>query len=295
MMTREKKKILITGASGFVGFHVARHAQEQGHDVVTPTHTELPLENRDTVQSFVGSLKPDVIVHLATSIIASGKTADPTTLVQTNIQGTINLMDAAVETGVKAFINTGTFAEYGPKDHPVKEDERCDPMELYAMSKLSGTLYGQGLARRTGFLCVTLRLFTPYGPNMKETSLVRSVIVNTLAGNPVKLTKPTMARDFVYVEDATQLYFEAVEKAEEYKGQIFNVGSGNRTTLKELVETVELATGKKAQTEWGAFTVQSYDSELWQANMDKTFSSFDWRPKTTLSEGIQRTVGALDS
>lgn len=285
-----KEKILITGASGFVGSHVLRRAQEQGYEVHLLTHRETPLEHREAVQKRMETIRPHVVLHLATSILMSGKTADPAILVQTNIQGTINVMDAAHAVGVEAFINTGTFAEYGPKDHPAREDERCDPRELYAISKLTGTLYGQGLAARTGFPCITLRLFTPYGPNMREKSLVKSVLSKTLAGSTVKLTKPTVARDFVYVEDVAKLYFEAAEKAAEYKGQVFNVGSGNRTTLKELVETVEHVVGKKAQTEWGAFPTQSYDSELWQADMQKTFSHFAWRPNTSLLKGISKAA-----
>lgn len=285
-----KKRILITGASGFVGTHVARLAREQGHEVVAPTHTELPLENRDAVSAFVQSVRPRAVLHLATSILSSGKTADPVTVIRTNVEGTVHLMDAALAAGVEAFVNTGTFAEYGPKNHAVAENERCDPMEIYAVSKLTGTLYGQGLAKRTGFPCITLRLFTPYGPNMKERSLVRSVITNALADKPILLTKPAVARDFVYVEDVAEFYVEAASKAREYAGEIFNVGSGIRVTLEELVNTVAQVTQKSVIPQWGAFPVQSYDSELWQADMSKTFSHFTWRPRTTLQQGLSRMV-----
>lgn len=287
------EKILITGASGFIGSHVAAHAKAKGFEVYELSHKDTPLQDKAAVEKCLDEVRPDAIFHLATSILMSGKVADPHTLIATNVEGAINLMEAAAKFDVGAFINTGTFAEYGPKGHPVKEDELCTPLEIYAMSKLASTVYAQGLAKRTGFPAITLRLFTPYGSRMREKSLVMNVLSSIKNNKPIMLTQPSVARDFIYVGDVAEVYIEAIEKAEEKKGEVFNVGSGEKTSLQELVDAAAFSAGIEAHPRWGAIPVQSYDSDLWQADMEKTFSHFAWRPRTPLEEGIRKTLLAL--
>ena len=302
------KKILITGASGFVGSHTVRQAVTLGYEVhalvredssrerITDVEEKISihtgaLEDREFIHSLVKQLRPRAVLHLATSPIMSGKTADASTLIRTNIEGTVNLMDAAQASGVGAFINLGSgVGEYGPKNHPVAEDERCEPVELYAVTKLAGTLYGQGLAQRTGFPCLTFRLFTPYGPGIQKGRLLYNLIEHTLKGTPVQMGAPTVSRDFIFAEDIPPLLLEALERAEEKKGEIYNLGSGESTTLQSLVETVFRASDMKTEVEWNKLPVLSYDSEFWQADMTKTFKAFSWRPKISLLKGVTRTV-----
>lgn len=302
--------VLVTGATGFIGLHTVRALLRCGyrvHILIRPSSDlsalvecankivvhSVDITNREAVITIIKDIAPVHIFHLATSTIMSGKTADAKTLLATNIEGTINLMDAASHIGVSSFINMGSFLEYGPKNHPVAEDERCDPAELYAVTKLAATLYGQGLARRTGFPCITFRLFTPYGPGIQKGRLVRTLIEKVRDGEEVPLVKRTIARDFVYVEDIPALLIEAATHASRHAGEIFNLGSGTHTTMQELVRQVEKAVGAEARAQWDAFPTLSYDSELWKANMKKTFSTFSWRPETPLEEGLQRVVAHL--
>lgn len=287
------KKILITGASGFVGTHVAAQARARGMDVYELSHRKVSLEDRAMLEKVLQEVKPEVVVHLATSTLMSGKTADSHTLLATNVEGAVNLMDASVSVGVQAFVNVGSFVEYGPKKHAAREDDTCEPVELYAVSKLAATLYGQGLARRTGFPCVTFRLFTPYGPGIQPGRLVRTVIEKVKAEEDLVLTKRTVGRDFVYVEDVPALFFEAIDKISQIKGEIFNLGTGLCTTLEKVVSTVEETLDKKAKPQWDVFPLQSYDSELWQADMKKTFFHFSWRSRTTFKEGIKKTIASM--
>ncbi|MBP9711283.1 MAG: NAD(P)-dependent oxidoreductase [Candidatus Pacebacteria bacterium] len=287
------KKLLITGPTGFLGSHIVGQAQKRGYEVHVIAHKQVALEDRSAVEKLLQTVKPDAVIHPATSTLMSGKTADPHTLIATNVEGAAHLMDAAVAVGVKAFINIGSIAEYGPKDHPVKESELCEPGELYAVTKLAATTYGQSLARRTGFPFMSFRLTTPYGPRIQAGRLVRVLIEKIKSGERIPLSSPETSRDYVFVEDVPPLLFEALEKAGQYKGEIFNLGSGERTTIVELVETLETMLGKKAQPEWGAFPLQSYDSNLWQADMAKTFSAFTWRPAVALHEGMQKTAETI--
>jgi UDP-glucose 4-epimerase len=303
------KKALLTGGTGFVGVHLIRELIAAGyevhvlarpslersnpHDKAQVVVHEADLTDRVGVSTALNAAAPDYVFHLATSPLMSGKTADAKTLIAVNVEGSVNVMNAAAEAEVAAFINMGSFSEYGPKQHPVAEDERCDPVEPYAVTKLAATLYGQGLARRGLLPCVTFRLFTPYGPGIQPGRLVRNLIEKVRAGEDIPLTKPSISRDFVYVEDIPRLLIEGAEKISAGVGQIFNLGTGTPTTLEALLRIVEKEIGIQANPKWGAAPVQSYDSELWQANMEKTFSTFAWRPKTQLLEGIQKTIQAL--
>lgn len=307
-MTAEN--VLVTGATGFIGLHTVRALLRRGYQVhilVRPSSDRsvlgecakkvvvhaVDITDREAVIAAIKRAAPTHVFHLATSTIMSGKTADARTLLSTNTEGTVNLMDAAAHTEVSSFITMGSFLEYGPKDHPVTEDERCDPVELYAVTKLAATLYGQGLAHRTGFPCITFRLFTPYGPGIQKGRLVRTLIEKVRAGEEVPLVKRTIARDFVYVEDIPALLIEAATHASRYAGEIFNLGSGTHTTMQELVQRVEDAVGTRARVQWDAFPTLSYDSELWEADMRKTFAAFAWRPETSLEEGLRRVVAHL--
>lgn len=287
------RRFLITGPTGFLGSHIVEQAQERGYEVHVLSHKEVALEDRNAVENLLQTVRPDVVIHPATSTLMSGKTADPHTLISTNIEGAVNLIDVAAAVGVKAFINIGSIAESGPKDDRIKETDVCEPSELYAVTKLAATTYGQSLAERKGFPFMSFRLTTPYGPRIQQGRLVRVLIEKTLRGEPIPLSSPDISRDYVYVGDIPSLLFEALDKATEYKGEIFNLGSGVPVTIGELLQVIEGVVGKKALPQWGAFPVQSYDKKLLVADMDKTFSTFSWRPTVELAQGVKNTVTAL--
>lgn len=286
-------RILVTGGGGFIGKHLVQVLMALGDDVSTPSHGELDITNREAVIAYVQQVKPARVFHLAASTLMSGKTADPQTVLRTNIEGTVNLMDAVSAAGTEAFIHMGSFVEYGPKQEPLREDMRCEPIEIYAVSKLAATLYGQGLAKRTSFPVVTMRLFTPYGPGIQEGRLVRTLLEKIATGEPIPLSSPDIARDFIYVDDIVSALLEAGSRASTLRGEVFNLGNGERTALSDLASLAEQVVGKKADIQWNAYPVQSYDSKLWQADMQKTFATFDWRPQVPLQEGLRRTFAWL--
>ena len=222
--------------------------------------------------------------------MVSGRGAKNETIIQTNVGGTIALLDAASTVGFDFFVITGSFLEYGFKDHPIREDERCEPGELYGVTKLAGTLYGSALARARKQPIVTLRIFTPYGPQNDERRLTHLLISSALRGEPISLTRPTVSRDFIFAPDAVELILEASEKAGEYRGEIFNAGSGVRTPIGDAVSYILERTASKSEVKWGGFRSVSYDSDAWQADMTKTFSHFEWKPKHSLYEGLDTTI-----
>lgn len=304
------ERAFITGAAGFVGSHLVRHLLARGLEVHVAVHEEMQMErlkpirealhihslditSAEEVQRVMREAKPDHVFHLAASLVASGVVSSAQDVVNVNILGTRNLLESAREGGLKSCIVAGSFLEYGPKRRPLSEDDRCEPIEIYGVSKLGATLLSQGAARMHALPTVVLRLFTPYGPEMQKGRLVRELIARALAGEPLLLTNQEVARDFLYVDDVCRLLIEASERAKELRGEVFNVGSGEATTLEALVALILERTDSKSTPEWGTLPTVPYDAELCQADMTKTFSHFSWRPKVGLSEGLDRVIASL--
>lgn len=306
------KKVLVTGAGGFIGLALSVALAKAGHQVIAVVHSTHPpeaLRNTEGIQILqadvsnaeemrkIGELhKPKWIFHLAASNIQSGITADPKTLVHTNILGSRAVLEMAKHSESQVCVTMGSFLEYGQRETALREDMVCAPPELYSVTKLAGTLLAQSYVQEgvTPHV-ISFRLFTPYGPGMQEGRLVREVITRALKNEPVKLTRPTVTRDFIYIDDIVAVVIEAAEQSDKHNGQIYNLGSGEKTTLESLAKTVVTETRSSSEIVWGGFGNVSYDSDLWQADMAKAFEAFTWRPKTSLEEGVRRTIAWVKS
>ena len=303
----DKPKILITGAAGFIGSHLARKCVEEGYDVhillrpssdtsrikdVLPKITTIYGDLRDgnSLKIALDKIKPKGIFHLATSTIMSGIMASPEEIIETNFLGTVNLINSVDDTSLDFFVNTGSFLEYAPQNRALKELDPCEPGELYSISKLSATLYAKAISRLKKLPVVTIRIFTPYGPGIQKGRLVYEIIRTALENNEINLTAPTVSRDFIFVKDIVDLYLKASLKAKFYSGEIFNAGSGSVTNLDELSRLIIGITGSKSKVIWGKLPLTTYDTASWQADMTKTSSSFSWHPLYDLVEGLNQTL-----
>ena len=309
-MMNKNKKVLITGAGGFIGSHLTQRLIKGGAEVHIILRKKsdtwriknlLPrlnvyrgdLADAEFLKKTAKKINPQGIFHLATSTIMSGVRASNEEIIRTNIMGSANLIDALESVNYEYFINTGSFSECGLKNRPIKESDVCEPAELYSITKLAQTLYGQAVARTKDKPILTFRIFTPYGPAVQEGRLIYNMIYRALHDQGINLTEPSTVRDFIYVDDIIELYLEAAGKAGDLKGEIFNAGSGVKTSFGDLADKILKITGSKSKVNWGAFPPVHYDSDKWQADMTKTFSRFDWRPKYDLDRGLAKTIDWL--
>ena len=275
---------LITGASGFVGSSLVRELVAQKKSVAVLVRNKKSLwrlsdiKNKITiyeiaiedekVKKIVDKIKPTYIFHLAAYGAVPG-TNNLSAMIQTNISGTINLVNAVKQNPFKLFINTGSSSEYGLKKHSMKEDDVLAPINDYGVTKAAATLYIQKEAIRNNLPMITFRLFTPYGPFDVGERLVPHVILQSLFSDSLHLSRPENVRDFIYISDTVKAYLLAT-KSTFAPGEIFNIGSGQQHSVKDVVELVFKLTGKQVPLSWNKVTREvQVEPKKWQASIIK--------------------------
>jgi UDP-glucose 4-epimerase len=252
----------------------------------------IDLNDGAALAALIRTLQPAHIFHLASATVVAGMPAAPAELVKTNLLGTINLIEACDPVAYHSLICAGDSFEYTPSSDPLREVDACQPVALHGITKLAATLYAKARAETAGRPIVTLRMFSTYGPGDNPRRLVPRVIDGALNGTPILLSRPEIARDWIYVDDVVALYLEVASQAPRVAGKIFNAGTGCRSDLRDVVTTILRLTSPQAQPRWGAFTAPDHDAHPWVADMRYTFETFQWRPRVRLEDGLERTVAA---
>lgn len=300
------KRVILTGATGFVGANLARRLLNDGQEVhllVRPGYTpwrirairsdvclhEVDLRDPEVLARVVGDIRPDWVFHLAACGAYSWQT-DLRRMVQTNIMGTINLVEACLKTGFEAFVNTGSSSEYGFKDHAPSEREWLEPNSYYAVTKASATLFCHYAAKSQGVHLVTLRLYSVYGPYEEPTRLIPTLILRGLKGELPPLVNPDIARDFVYVEDVNEAYLLAATRPNQQPSTVYNVGTGVQTSLREVVDLARRVMGITVEPVWRSMPNRQWDTSVWVADNRKIKDGLGWRPRHTFEQGFRLMV-----
>ena len=300
-------KALITGASGFVGSNLTRKLIQDNYDIHILTQPSfdnwrikdlLPklnnysvdLSEAEKLKELIKQIKPDVIFHLAAVGVFGGVSPSEEKLINVNFLGTVNLINACNDIDYKCFINTGSSSEYGPKDKPMKETDICEPINTYGISKLAALLYGKFIAQTKNKPIIGLRLFSPFGPFDDAQRLIPSVIIGTLQNEKILLSNPKGVRDFIFIEDIVNAYLKCINLASQFKGEIFNLGSGKESSVSEVVEAVGQITNTKSEIQWRKIPPRPWDTPHWQADINKISDCLKWKPKYSLKQGLEETI-----
>ena len=298
------KRVIITGATGFVGANLARRLLRDGHEthlLVRPGYNSWRLEGlrqdaqlhevdfgaMPALDKVIETIRPDWIFHLAAHGAYSWQN-DLAQIVQTNFLATINLVEACLKVGFEAFVNTGSSSEYGFKTHAPSENEWLEPNSYYAVTKASATLYCRYTAQSRGTHLPTLRLYSVYGPYEDPGRLMPTLIRRGLQGEWPPLVNPDTARDYVYVDDVCAAYLLAAQQTGEEAGAVYNVGSGKQTSLREVVEIARRVLGIEAEPQWGTMPGRVWDSSTWVADNRKITQQLGWTPRYSLEAGFTR-------
>ena len=302
----QKNKILITGASGFIGANLTYFFLKLGFDIhifirndsdtwridrilkrINVCHVDLCKE--DNVKRNIARIQPDYILHTACYGGYPGQN-DAKKIYDVNFLSTVNLVNSCRDIDFKLFVNTGSSSEYGIKNSPMVETDILEPLTDYGVSKASATLYLQAFARRFKKPIATLRLFSPYGYFESAQRLIPCVIIFCVKKRNPRLSSPHNVRDFVFIEDVVEAYLMTLKCKRDLCGEIFNIGSGHEHTVSDVVESIVSMAGKKVRPKWSSLPNDRIEPARWHANITKAKKVLGWAPKNNLHLGLKKTI-----
>lgn len=310
MPASDRRRILITGATGFVGASLTRRMVECGHEVhalVRPHNSErdapapawriaeilkeirvhlADLLDAEAVRWAAALARPHVVLHFAAHSALHHETDEGEILLHT-VQPLVNLASACA--GCELFINAGSSSEYGYQTEPMSESSPPNPTRVHDIAKLTQTLYGAYAARFKGLPLVTLRLFSVYGPWEHERRLIPRLILAALKGRPMNLSSPSVSRDFIYVGDVVQAVEHCLQRPIPVDETIFNLGTGVEHSIGEVANILEEIHGRPLLLNWGAVERQRWDSPRWVADTTRQTTKLGFAASTDLREGLSKT------
>jgi UDP-glucose 4-epimerase len=297
-------RVLLTGASGFVGSHVlARFLRAGEHTVaivLRPGRTPRRIQHLlDSIEVIAGDLAqpealvepvrrfvPEIVVHAAWAV-PSTKNRDNTEHAD-HVSHTIELVKLAHAAGARHFVGLGSQAEYGAAANRADEEHPAQPTTLYGTAKLCAGLLAGKLCARFGIRFAWLRLFAAYGPGEDPDWLIPSMCRALLAGLRPATTRGEQVADYLYVEDAADaIYRVAILPS---ANGIFNLGSGQGHTVREVIECVRDLVAPQAQIGFGELAYAPDQVMHMEAKINRLQVATGWQPETDLATGLRRTV-----
>jgi len=301
-------RALVTGGAGFIGSHIVEELLRQGHRVRVlddfssgkrenlaglpgkPEVLEGDLRNPQTLQEAVRGVEQ--VFHLAAFVSVPRSMTDPQTCFAINVGGTVGLLEAARQAGVRKVVLSSSTAVYGnPEIFPVTEETCLRPLSPYALSKQVNELYAGLYTRAFGLPVVALRYFNVYGPRQRPDSeyaaAVPIFVRRLLDGQPIVIYGDgKQSRDFIYVADVVQANLLAA--GSEAGGEVFNVCTGRETSLLDLLEELSEVAPRQPEVRFEA--PRPGDIYRSAGSPEKAERLLGFRPETSLADGLRQTV-----
>ncbi|MFZ8834752.1 MAG: GDP-mannose 4,6-dehydratase [Candidatus Caldipriscus sp.] len=305
------KRVLITGASGFIGSHTVESALERGYSVRVFLRYNstgyvgnlrfLGKKLKD-IEIFWGDIRDytsvlravkgvDYVIHLAAQISVPYSFQNPIDFAMNNVVGTTNILKASVECGISKFVYTSTSEIFGGNDEPLNEDSLRIPKSPYSASKVGADAMVKSFFYTYDLNTLILRPFNTFGPRQSIRALIPWIIYQGLRSEKVKLGNLEPKRDFTYVKDTVEGILLAIEKETE-GGDEINLGTGRSFSVMEVVEVVSKVLGKNLKVEVEEKLKRPKKAEVFNliADNSKAKRILGWEPKRSFEEGVRETV-----
>ena len=310
------KRVFVTGADGFIGSHLAEALVAAGAEV-----TALALYNsfdqlgwlddilddvraamrvvrgdiRDAAQMAGLCRGQDYVFHLAALIAIPYSYDAPSSYVQTNVQGTLNVLRGALDAGVAGVVHTSTSEVYGTAQFtPITEDHPLQGQSPYSASKIGADMMAESFARSFELPVITMRPFNTYGPRQSERAVISTVIRQVIDDrcDSIQIGDTSPTRDFNYVGDTAAAFLKIAGLIPDHAGSVFNAGSGRMVSIGEMIDIVVGLTGCTKPIVQDTARMRPAKSEVLALMADASrFNALSgWAPETPLEQGLARTV-----
>lgn len=307
------KKVLVTGAGGFIASHLVERLVAEGAKVRAFVRYNsrgdsgllrmLPIEVFSQLEVIAGDLRDveavreamkdvDTVFHLGALIAIPYSYVHPREVVETNVMGTLNVLMSARELGTRRVIHTSTSEVYGTARHvPIDENHPLQGQSPYSASKIGADKIAESFYRSFNVPVVTIRPFNTYGPRQSARAVIPTIISQALTRDEVKLGSLDPSRDFTFVADTVEGFLR-VASADNVLGEEINLGNDNTIRIGDLVEKILGILGKTPKVITDSQRVRPDKSEvmkLWASNQ-KAKDLIGWEPRVSLDEGLLRTI-----
>lgn len=306
-------RVMVTGAAGFIGSHLAERLVRDGARVRALVHynsrndwgllERLPTDVVREIEIFPGDVEDpfsvrkavrgnEVVFHLASLIAIPYSYVAPQSYVATNVLGTLNVMQACLDEGVGKVVHTSTSETYGTARYvPIDEAHPLQGQSPYAASKIGADKIAESYHFSFGLPVGTVRPFNTFGPRQSARAVIPTIITQLLRGGPLALGSLTPTRDLNYVEDTVD-GFVRMAVNDGSTGEVVNIGSGREISIGNLARTIMTIVGREAEVLTDERRIRPERSEVERLLADNTKARalLGWTPRVSLEEGLQRTI-----
>ena len=314
-------KILVTGADGFIGSHLCEKLIKQGHDVKAFVYynsfnsygwiDSVDKKIKKKLKIFSGDIRDEnsvrkavkgseIIIHLAALIGIPYSYKSPQSYYETNVKGTLNILQAAKDLKVKKIIHTSTSEVYGTAKYlPIDEKHPVDGQSPYSASKIAADQIAISFYKSFGTPVSIMRPFNTYGPRQSARAIIPTIILQFLEGKrEINLGSINTTRDFSYIDDTVNAFIKSI-RAKKTNGEIINLGSGSEISIKDLVRVIASEMKIKYQIVKDKKRVRPLKSEVNRllSKNSKARKKLKWKPsyiaRKGLIKGLRETISWL--
>ena len=311
-------KILVTGADGFIGSHLCEKLVKRGHNVKAFVYyntfnsfgwlDSIEKKIKKSLKIFPGDIRDenlvrkamkgcDAVINLAALIGIPYSYNSPKSYFETNVQGTLNILQSAKDYGIKKVIHTSTSEVYGTAKYiPIDENHPLDGQSPYSASKIAADQLAISFYKSFDTPVSIIRPFNTYGPRQSARAIIPTIILQMINGNKkINLGSVKTTRDFSFIDDTVDAYMAAI-KATDVNGEVINLGSGHETSIVDLVKIINTIVKKNCKIITDKKRIRPKKSEVERllSSNSKAFKKLRWKPKyigrAGLIKGLTKTI-----